>query len=470
MKNYIALCLSLFLGYSTFCQTQDIQTDGHVIVGNNSNSTPIAGAIRWTGSDFEGYNGTAWVSLTCCNSAPPDGGEDCYDPWVDNGSNLENRVSRLLNDNPYRTGFGANATGGTSRLVVVNNLAATGTGTYADIIDKAKAGDYIIFDPSHTVYQNGCIGLGCDVPGSVTIDGSLPTGQNVTLRKNESTTYYRSLSFKGGNNIVTNLLIDHNTKATAVAVGNGENYWFDAIRVIALQDDAFGIGSPNLDPENSADNVTVSRYQVFSDSGKGLLILAGGMSCKNNPNLIGSDIAINQRRAHVTIIDSELAAKTRNIMNNGGYADIIGCYIYGQSENSISRHGAQTIIRCSYIDSRTVITRAIRADEGIYTTGENAANASYCPEDVEVFLDNNLYRQVNFTAESADPRINQSGSDIDTGAGGHMTNGIANWANPPTGRPVFPRPYEADIIKFCNSPEAASNAGPAFVLEEICKP
>jgi hypothetical protein len=35
---------------------------GALVVGNTSNST--TGAIRWTGADFEGYNGSEWVSLT----------------------------------------------------------------------------------------------------------------------------------------------------------------------------------------------------------------------------------------------------------------------------------------------------------------------------------------------------------------------------------------------------------------------
>lgn len=37
---------------------------GSVAVGNNTDPAPPPGAIRWTGTDFEGYNGLSWVSLT----------------------------------------------------------------------------------------------------------------------------------------------------------------------------------------------------------------------------------------------------------------------------------------------------------------------------------------------------------------------------------------------------------------------
>ncbi len=398
-------------------------------------------------------------------SIPPS--QNCYDPWANNGTHLVNRVRRLM-ESPYRTGFGANTTGGTSNLKIVTNPAATGTGSYKEVIANAQSGDYIVFDPAHTVYLNGCSGTGCNVPGSVTIDGSLHTGQYVTLKKTEANTYNRSIAFYEGNNIVTNLRVEHDTKGSAVVCSNGENFWMNALRVIAKQDDALEFGTAITNPTNSADKITVSRYQVFSDSPKGLIVFSAGASCQGDPNIPGSNIAINQRRAHITVIDSELAGRIRNIFNKGGIADVIGCYIHGTLENSITRHGAQTIIRCSYIDSRTVDTRAVRADGGPYEVGGGSSPPSFCPDDSEVFLDNNLYRQVNFPAVSANPRINVSGSDVDTGAGGHMTNGKTNWNNPSSGRPVFTRAYEADVLPFCTSPTASSTAGPTFVLGQIC--
>jgi hypothetical protein len=42
--------------------TEKLDVNGAIRIGNTATSN--AGTIRWTGSDFQGYNGTAWVSLT----------------------------------------------------------------------------------------------------------------------------------------------------------------------------------------------------------------------------------------------------------------------------------------------------------------------------------------------------------------------------------------------------------------------
>ena len=38
------------------------EVEGAPLIGNDS--MPVTGTIRWTGNDFEGFNGTYWVSLT----------------------------------------------------------------------------------------------------------------------------------------------------------------------------------------------------------------------------------------------------------------------------------------------------------------------------------------------------------------------------------------------------------------------
>ena len=42
----------------------DLGLNGTLSIGNTTTGTPASGAIRWTGSDFEGYDGTVWKSLT----------------------------------------------------------------------------------------------------------------------------------------------------------------------------------------------------------------------------------------------------------------------------------------------------------------------------------------------------------------------------------------------------------------------
>ncbi len=49
----------------------------------NSNAPPVAGSIRWTGEDFEGYNGDSWISLTAGGGASHTDSWQCGDPLVD---------------------------------------------------------------------------------------------------------------------------------------------------------------------------------------------------------------------------------------------------------------------------------------------------------------------------------------------------------------------------------------------------
>jgi len=394
----------------------------------------------------------------------------CFDPWKDNGQNLENRIKRLM-QSPYRSGFGENTTGGNERLVIVTNPAVNGNGTFRDIISNAEPGDYIIFDPSNTVYSNGCLRNECVVPGSVTIDGSLPTGEFVTLRREDRDSFNASLSFRNSNNILTNIFIDHDNQASAVTISNGENYWFHQFRIHNPNDDALGIGNPRENVESSADRITISQYQVLPGSSKGLLMNVGGASCNGDPNLTGSDTALNQRRARVTVIESELRAGTRNPFNKGGFIEIIHSYIGGRVENSITRSGGQTSIQCSYVDSRTVNSRGIRADEGSYESGAAASAPSFCPEQSEVFLESNIYRQKNFQNPTPLPRINVPGSEITTSANSFMTNGIESWNDPQGGRPVFSRDNLQPTEGFCSSTVSIDsiNAGPSFSLESVCQ-
>ena len=50
------------VGMGVSSPTEKLEVNGAIKIGNTTNTN--AGTIRWTGSDFEGYTGTEWVSLT----------------------------------------------------------------------------------------------------------------------------------------------------------------------------------------------------------------------------------------------------------------------------------------------------------------------------------------------------------------------------------------------------------------------
>lgn len=43
---------------------EKLTVEGAVILGHSEDANPAAGTIRWTGTDFEGWTGSRWISLT----------------------------------------------------------------------------------------------------------------------------------------------------------------------------------------------------------------------------------------------------------------------------------------------------------------------------------------------------------------------------------------------------------------------
>ncbi len=66
MQIRIVFIISCFLlmHSSLYGQQEKLQIDGAIQIADSEKPTPDPGTIRWTGTDFEGWNGLIWVSLT----------------------------------------------------------------------------------------------------------------------------------------------------------------------------------------------------------------------------------------------------------------------------------------------------------------------------------------------------------------------------------------------------------------------
>ena len=64
--------LGILIIFYTFLASQNpgLEIDGSVVLGNSNQAQPEAGTMRWTGADFEAFNGLEWVSLTGGKTAP----------------------------------------------------------------------------------------------------------------------------------------------------------------------------------------------------------------------------------------------------------------------------------------------------------------------------------------------------------------------------------------------------------------
>jgi formylglycine-generating enzyme required for sulfatase activity len=51
------------VGIGTSTPSEQLHVNGRIVIADSAN-TPVAGTVRWNGSDFQGFDGTNWLSLT----------------------------------------------------------------------------------------------------------------------------------------------------------------------------------------------------------------------------------------------------------------------------------------------------------------------------------------------------------------------------------------------------------------------
>jgi len=68
MIRLLFILLATSITFSLSAQDEKLVVEGAIVIQDSDDPNPVAGTIRWTGSDFEGFDGTNWISLTCCAS------------------------------------------------------------------------------------------------------------------------------------------------------------------------------------------------------------------------------------------------------------------------------------------------------------------------------------------------------------------------------------------------------------------
>jgi len=110
------------VGIGTTTIPEKLTVNGAVKLGTTTGTN--AGTIRWTGSDFEGYNGTAWVSLTAAGGGGLPAGAAGQTLRHDGTDWIANSV--IYNNG---TNVGIGTTGPVSKIHIYENTSNTGTNT-----------------------------------------------------------------------------------------------------------------------------------------------------------------------------------------------------------------------------------------------------------------------------------------------------------------------------------------------------
>lgn len=170
----------------------DVTATGGLTVGNTSSTT--AGTIRWTGSDFEGYNGTIWQSLTSGSGGGAASGVSVHKIKPGNATSANNT---FINDPDLAFSIGANESY-TFRFVVNANANVTPDIKFAVTAPVGATCNYAYEDveTAATVANLGCgVSTGL-VTGNTTDDtyeivGSIRNGTTagtVQLQWSQNTT------------------------------------------------------------------------------------------------------------------------------------------------------------------------------------------------------------------------------------------------------------------------------------------
>jgi|GEM_PF-4651597 len=64
MHKFILFLICTSIYQIAFTQSERLEVEGAIVISDNEAQAPAAGTIRWTGQDFEGFDGTEWKSLT----------------------------------------------------------------------------------------------------------------------------------------------------------------------------------------------------------------------------------------------------------------------------------------------------------------------------------------------------------------------------------------------------------------------
>jgi len=374
MKQILIL-VSLFLLFfttNTFSQVsgkEKMYVEGAINISNSEASPPEAGTIRWTGQDFEGFNGTEWKSLTagdnCCNPDPAD-----------------------VKAFPTAEGAGASALGGRGgKVMQVTNLNDAGPGSLRACAESDG--------PRNCVFRlGGTITLQKEIRVDspyLTIAGQTAPGGGITIRMNPDVSdevlnirthdvVVRYLRLRpGGSSVrkdnqrgltianqnpgnVYNIIIDHcsigwASDETAIA-------WYDA-RDITFQWSIFHEGF-DCASHTEATDCSVSHS-------KGLLV--GSEATADHP--ASGDISIHHNIfAHHGERGPRLA--------NGGVADVVNNVAYNMKYGASQATNRVSPARSNYVNNLYIKGPESEIDYFIVPYVETNGN------DFEIFVEGNI--------------------------------------------------------------------------------
>ncbi len=289
----------------------DITSNGGLTLGNSTSTT--AGTIRWTGLDFEGFDGATWKSLTSGGGGGGSGISSNYVNLVKQTNETVNNSIALQDDDELAFNIGANEEW-TYRFVVQANSGTVPDLRFA-VSAPAGATCFVSFSDPEGATSDGQYGCGVtsvSIPGNGAVDlyeitGSVKNGATpgvVRLRWAQFTLNASNTIVYAGSYV--------NAYRTIGSGGAGQPF--------AQSGNAFGATAVLGTTDNNALNFITNGTQVLSLATSGLATFQGGVTTNGALTVSSGGLAVTGNGS----VSGGLTIGSSNALSISSSGDITG--------------------------------------------------------------------------------------------------------------------------------------------------
>lgn len=351
------------VGINTTNPGEWLHVAGGIRIGNTINN--VAGNIRYTGTDFEGYDGSLWKSFTAAGSGEANTASNLGTETTTQRGLFTTKVGLDL---PFkRIKAGTNVTLGSDANYITINATGTGGG-------EANTASNRIFPDTVTVkglfYQKNGVDLEFK---------SLQAGSNITLTADTNTVTITGAA-PGETNTASNRLVDSSTQKGLYSTKVGVDLQFKVIKAgtgVTLGSDADSVTITATGAGGGEAN-TASNRVADTASIKGLFYQKNGVDLEFKAIQAGTNVTLSTDTNTVTInATGGGAVSLDGAYNNGSTITVdTGSVIFNSSiltgldiNQSVAGRGLRVTSSVSGADGVSTSTTAGDALYAVTTTG-----------------------------------------------------------------------------------------------------
>ncbi len=294
---------------------EQLEVSGGINIGNTSSTN--SGSMRWSGTDFEGYNGSSWVSLTGDPDADPT--NELQDPIlsgdtlklsntaaiIDLSQYWDNTDSQTLNHTNTGSNHSISISGGNTISYSVDDNDSDPTNELQEIVQTgdliALTGgsnlvDLSVYRDTGTVQDLSSVKAGEDV--TVNISGGIGTTFSVADGDNDLNNEIQQLVYSG-----TTLSISAGTTSVDLSpfidppqnLSSSTGFNSATVNITGGTSTTFSIDDNDADPSNEIQHMSIAADQLSLSNSTTVIDLSGYLDDEQDlsSSKSGVDVTVN---------------------------------------------------------------------------------------------------------------------------------------------------------------------------------